>query len=326
MSVVRWGLIGAGDIARKRIAPAIRDLQNCEFVSVSRSKAELAAEFAEEFAAQKWFADWRELIADPEINAVYIATPVFLHCEQTIAAAEAGKHVLCEKPMALNLEECDKMVAASRSNNVMLGIAYYRRFYPAVARIKKIIADGEIGTISVAQINAFEYFDPEPGHPRHWFVEKEKSGGGPMIDFGCHRLEVLTNLFGPVRHVEGLVSNKVFGREVEDTAIASLQFENGTCATVTVTHAASEPQDTLHIYGTGGSIHVPVLNNGEITVNVDGNSRNESLPPARNLHEPLIAQFSESVLHNATPEISGECGREITSLIDRIYVRTGEEI
>ena len=140
-----------------------------------------------------------------------------------------------------------------------------------------------------------------------------------MIDFGCHRLEVLTNLFGGVEGVKSIVSNKVLGRPVEDTAVASLQFEKGTCATVTVTHASSEPQDTLDIFGTKGSIHVPVLNSGQITVNIDGRIRNESLPPAANLHEPLIEQFSNAVLQNTGPEVSGECGREIASLIERIY-------
>lgn len=319
MSVVRWGLIGAGDIARKRIAPALRDLPNCELVSVSRAKPELAEEFAKEFGASKWFADWRELIGDPSIDAVYIATPVFLHAEQTIAAAEAGKHVLCEKPMALSVKQCDEMIAACRSNNVKLGISYYRRFYPVVNRVKEIIASGEIGKVAVAQINAFEYFDPAPGDPRHWFVEKEKSGGGPMMDFGCHRLEVLTNLFGPVEQVESVVSNKVFAREVEDTALVLLQFHDGPCASVTVTHAASEPKDTLDIYGTKGSIHVPVLNRGEITVNIGGDVRHESLPPAENLHEPLIAQFSDSILQNTAPEVNGDVGREVASLIERIY-------
>ena len=145
MGVVRWGLIGAGDIARKRIAPALRELPNCDFVSVSRSRSDLAEEFAKEFGAPKWFADWRELVADPEIDAVYIATPVFLHAEQTIAAAKAGKHVLSEKPMALSVKECDEMIAACRANNVKLGIAYYRRFYPLIKRVKEIIASGEIG-------------------------------------------------------------------------------------------------------------------------------------------------------------------------------------
>ena len=319
MDVVRWGLIGAGDIARKRVAPALRDLPNGRFISVSRSKAELAAEFANEFGVSKWFADWRGLVADPEIDAVYIATPVFLHAEQTIAAAKAGKHVLCEKPMALSVPECDRMITACDANNVKLGIAYYRRFYPAIIRAKEIIDSGEIGDVSVAQINAFEYVDLDPDDPRHWFVEKKKSGGGPMIDFGCHRLEVLTNLLGPVDRIESLVSNKRFGREVEDTAIASLQFENGACASVTVTHAAREPQDTLHIFGTKGSMHVPVLNEGQMTVNIDGKIRNESLPPAANLHAPLISDFADAVIHDRAPEISGEDGRAVQSLIEEIY-------
>ena len=319
MSVVKWGLIGAGDIARKRLAPALRDLPNCKFVSVSRARSELAEEFAREFGARKWFADWRELVADSEIDAVYIATPVYVHAEQTIVAAEAGKHVLCEKPMALSVKECDVMIAACRANQVKLGIAYYRRFYPVIIRMKEIIALGEIGKVSVVQINAFEYFDPSLDHPRRWFVEKAKSGGGPMMDFGCHRLEILRNLFGNVSRVESLVSNVALGREVEDTAIALMQFENGTCASVTVTHVVHEPRDTLHIFGTEGSIHVPILNSGEMTVNIGGEIRLESLPPAANFHEPLIAQFAEAVLQDTTPEVSGECGREIGSLIERIY-------
>src|SRR6266581_4823325 len=116
MKSLRWGLVGAGDIARKRVAPALRDLPGSDFVSVSRSRSELAASFADEFGARRWFADWREQIADDEIEAVYLATPVYVHAEQTIAAAEAGKHVLCEKPMALTIKECDEMIAACRAN------------------------------------------------------------------------------------------------------------------------------------------------------------------------------------------------------------------
>lgn len=319
MSVVRWGLIGAGDIARKRIAPALSALPNCDLVSVSRSRAELAEEFASEFGIGKWFADWREQIADAEIDAVYIATPVFLHAEQTISAAEAGKHVLCEKPMALTVAECDEMIAACRANNVNLGVAYYRRFYPAVERVKEIIASGEIGSVTLAQINCFEAFNPSPDHPRRWFVEKDKSGGGPMMDFGCHRLEMFANLFGKVSRIESLVSNDALGREVEDTAAALMQFESGTCAAVTVTHAAAESQDTLYIFGTLGSIHVPALNSGEMTIRIGGDVRQESHPPASNFHEPLIRQFGESVLIDSDPVVSGEDGREVQAMLDAIY-------
>jgi predicted dehydrogenase len=319
MSVLRWGLIGAGDIARKRVAPALRDLENCDLVSVSRERFELAEAFAYEFGARKWFADWRELISDREIDAVYVATPVYLHAEQTIAAAETGKHVLCEKPMALNVKDCDDMIDACRSNRVKLGIAYYRRFYPAVSRVKEIVRSGEIGNVVIAQINAFEYFNPSPDDRRRWFIEKKRSGGGPMMDFGCHRLEVLNHLFGKLRRIKSVVSNDVFKREVEDSATAVMQFENGTCATVTVTHAAAEAQDTLDLYGTVGSIHIPVLNRGEITIKVGTKSRIEVHPPETNFHLPLIRNFAESVIRDQDPEVIGETGRSVALMIDEIY-------
>jgi predicted dehydrogenase len=319
MTVLKWGLTGAGDIARKRIAPALRSLPNCELVSVSRGRADLAEAFAREFGAPKWFADWRGQIADPGIDAVYIATPVYLHAGQAIAAAEAGKHVLCEKPMALNSADCDRMISACRANNVKLGIAYYRRFYPVLRRAKEIIEAGELGNITLAQINAFEYVDLEENDPRHWFLEKEKSGGGPMMDFGCHRIEVLTGLFGTAGRVTSLVSYCAFGREVEDTAIANILFESGTCGTVTVTHAAIEPKDTLDIYGTEGSIHIPVLNLGEITIASGGSNRTESHPPHANFHQPLIEEFTAAVLDDGEPLVGGETGRDVQGVIEEIY-------
>lgn len=196
MKTLRWGIIGAGDIVKKRVAPAINDLPDNELIAVARSRAEMAEASAKELGARRWFADWREMLADEEIDAVYIATPVYLHAEQTIAAAEAGKHVLCEKPMAMNVEECDRMIAACEANDVRLGVAYYRRFYPVLARVRELLASGEIGNAIVAQMNAFEYVDMKADDLRGWFLQKAKSGGGPMMDFGCHRLEVLTDLHG----------------------------------------------------------------------------------------------------------------------------------
>jgi len=319
MSILNWGLIGAGDIARKRIAPALRDSPNCNFVAVSRGRAELAKEFAREFGAPKWFASFEALIADEEVQAVYLATPVYLHAAQTIKAAEAGKHVLCEKPMGLSAAECDRMIEACRANGVRLSVAYYRRFYPVINRVKEIIAAGEIGVITLAQVNAFEFFDPPTDHPRRWLLEKSKSGGGPMMDFGCHRLEVLTNLFGEPAALKALVSNAVFGREVEDTALALLQFENGTCANLSVTHAAREPQDTLDIFGTNGSIHIPVLNGAELKIKTAGEERTELHHPAANFHQPLIEDFTQAVLNDREPAVTGETGRQIARLEEEIY-------
>jgi predicted dehydrogenase len=311
MPGVRWGLIGAGDIVRRRVAGALRDAPASELVAVSRARSELAAEFSREIGARRWHGDWRALVADAELDAVYIATPVHVHAEQSIAAAEAGKHVLCEKPLAMSAAECDRMIAACRANGVKLGVAYYRRFYPAVKRVKAIIDSGEIGAPVFAQMNAFEYFDPPPDHPRAWLLQPSIAGGGPMMDFGCHRIEVLVNLFGS---------------QVRQTAAVLLQFESGPCASVTVTHASHERQDTLHVFGTRGSIHVDDLNAG--TLRVEASSwraeardarRREVHPPAENVHLPLVEDFVDAVLTDREPAVTGETGRAVAAIEDIIY-------
>jgi predicted dehydrogenase len=320
MKKIRWGLIGCGDIATKRVVPALLDLPDCELVAVSRRRVALAEPFAREFGATRWYTDWRDLVVDPEIDAVYVATPVHLHAEQTIRAAENGKHVLCEKPMAMNLEECDRMLAACGAHGAKLGIAYYRHFYPVVERVREILRSGEIGKPVLAQINAFERFNPPPGDPRHWFLVKEQAGGGPMFDFGCHRVEVLLNLLGNVSGIKSSIGRVLFDREVEDTAVAVLEMESGTRGVLTVTHAAMESQDTLDIFGAEGSIHVPVLNRGSMRVTGPGGEREECHSPHTNLHLPLIEDFVRALQEpNREPVVDGEAGRKVAAVIDRIY-------
>jgi predicted dehydrogenase len=318
---LRWGLIGCGDIARKRVAPALRDHPKCELVAISRARFDQAESFAKEFSARRWYDKWEGLITDDEVEAVYIATPVYLHAPQAIAAARAGKHVLCEKPMAMAVSECDEMIAAAAKNNVRLGVAYYRHFYPVVERICEILKSGLIGTPIIAQINAFEWFAPEPSHPRRWLLDKELSGGGPMFDFGCHRIEVLMHLFGEIKKVCSVISNTLFDREVEDTAVAVFEFANGAQAVLSVTHAASEPQDTLDIFGDRGSIRVSNLNEGGIKIATKDGERTEIHQPQANLHLPLIEDFVGAIFGNREPQVDGTAGREVARIEAEIYAR-----
>ena len=316
---VGWGLVGCGDIARKRVAPALRDLDHCRLVAVSRADAARAESFAAEFGARRWHSDWHRLVEDPEVEAVYVATPVHLHAEQAVAAAEAGKHVLCEKPMALTVAECERMNAAAAGNGVRLGVSYYRRFYPAVERVREILESGEIGEPVVAQVNAFERFDPAPENPRRWLLHKRHAGGGPMFDFGCHRIEVLVNLFGDVKAVRGLAGNVIFEREVEDTASAVIEFGRGTQAVLTVTHAAREPQDTLEIFGSEGSVRIDVLNQGRLRIRSKGGERVERHPPHANLHRPLIDDFTRAVVEGRPPRADGQTGQKVSEILELIY-------
>jgi predicted dehydrogenase len=319
MKKIRWGLIGCGDISRKRVAPALRDEAGGELVAVSRARAALAESFAQEFGARRGYGDWRDLLNDQEIDAVYLATPVHLHAEQTIAAANAGKHVLCEKPMALSVAECDEMMAACEKNQVSLGIAYYRRFYPALERIRHLLQSGEIGQPMLAQINAFESFNPDSSHPRAWLIDKAKAGGGPMMDFGCHRIELLMHLFGHLMETVSVNDQLRFTRSVEDTSAAFFKFDSGVRATLTVTHTVMESQDTLDIFCTEGSIHIASLNHGEMRIKTRQSESVESHPPHDNLHLPLIADFTQAILHQRQPAVSAATGREVSRILELIY-------
>jgi predicted dehydrogenase len=317
---VRWGLIGCGDIAAKRVAAALRDSPGSALVTVARARADLAAEFAERHGAKRWHADWRDVLRDDEVDAVYLATPVRLHAEQAVAAAEAGKHVLCEKPMALDVASSERMVAAARQHGVRLGVAYYRHHYPIVDRLRTLIASGELGQPVLAQADVFEPFDRAPGQPRAWLLSKAESGGGPMADFGCHRIEVLLDLLGPLAEARGFSSNVRFReREVEDTCVAHLRFQRGASAVLAVSHAAREPRDSLSVRGTEGSAHVPVLNQGLLRVVTAAGTREEQHPPPANLHQPLVEDFVAAVGEGRAPTVTGEIGLEVSRALAAIY-------
>ena len=176
MRDIRWGLIGCGDVCRKRVARAIQNAPHSRLAAACRRDPVQLAAFCREFEVERGYANADELIASPDIDAVYIATPVRHHLPQTIAAARAGKHVLVEKPMALTVAECHAMVAACREGSVKLGVAYYRRFYPLVHRIQELVAAGEIGTpLAVSAVTATRLF-VQPGEPLSWRVVPRRSG------------------------------------------------------------------------------------------------------------------------------------------------------
>ncbi len=323
MEKLRWGVIGCGDIASKRVIPALRELERCDLQAVARANATLAKSYSQKVGAKRWFNDWQDLVQSHDVDAVYVATPVNVHEQQVIAAAQAGKHVLCEKPMAISAEACERMIAVCKSKNVHLGVAYYRHFYPVVRRVKQIIESGEIGQVVLAQIDAFEWFEREPGEPRYWLLEKEQAGGGPMLDFGSHRIEVLQHLLGSVQDVQSKTFNLHFDRQVEDTAYVSLLFESQAHAILRVTHAAYEPRDTLDLHGTQGSINIPILNEGTMTVRTAEGERTEHCPPHDNYHLPLIEDFTRAVLSNSEPTVKGQVGKAVALVTDQVYQPAG---
>lgn len=317
-----WGLVGAGDIARKRVAAALVALSpRATLLGVASRRKGPAEQLAHEHGASRVFRDWRALLADPEIDAVYVSTPVDLHAEITLAAARAGKHVLCEKPMALTHRDCREMIRVSRRAGVRLGIAYYRRFYPVVRRMRELLRAGAIGTPALAEVLVAERFNPVGrAAPRRWLVQKERSGGGPMMDFGCHRLDLLLYLLGDIRAVSAELSNVLFRkRDVEDHATALLSFASGATGHITASHCLGAPADVFVIRGTAGSLVASNLGSGTLEITTASGTTREELPPHANLHFPLVEDFNEAALAGQDSRVSGEEGARTSQVLDRIY-------
>jgi predicted dehydrogenase len=294
--MLNWLVIGIGDITRKRVLPAIlAEPRSRLYGVVSRDPRKVAP-----YGVQAW-TDLAAALKDPAIDAVYVATPVFLHSPQTIASLKAGKHVLCEKPVAMNYSEACEMVRVAEETGRLLGVAYYRRLYPKVLRAKQLIAEGAIGQPLLAEINCHGWFDDEDGS-RGWLLDPSKAGGGPLYDIGSHRIDVLNFLFGVPRKVCAQLSNSVHRTAVEDSATVLIEYECGVRGIVDVRSNSRVSRDQFRIIGVDGEMVFSPLN-GPSLVYPRGR---EELPPHPNLHYPLIENFVSAVLDGTPLDASGE--------------------
>jgi len=212
---LRWAVIGCGDIAYKRVAPAMVEDPGSELVAFLSNTPARAEEMRARFGARRAFSDLEALLADDEVDAVYIASPQQRHYDETLRAAAAGKHVLCEKPMALTTDECREMVAACERAGVALAVAYYRRWYPKARRIKELLDGGGIGTPVAARVMIAGKYNPAADDWKHWRVEAE-AGGGCMMDVGSHRLDLIAYWLGEPQSVAGVTGRLCMTYDVPD--------------------------------------------------------------------------------------------------------------
>jgi predicted dehydrogenase len=246
------------------------------------------------------WTDLGQALADPAIDAVYVATPVALHAPQTIASLEAGKHVLCEKPVALDHAEARTMVEAAAQARRTLGIAYYRRMYPKLQRAKALIEQGAIGQPVLAELRNHYWYD-ESGHGP-WRLDPKLSGGGPLYDIASHRIDVLNFLFGRPVNATGLLSNAVHRYGVEDCATVLVEYENRARGIVDVRWHSRVVRDECRIVGADGELDLTPLN-GPLLRHPGGE---ENLPVHANLHYPCVENFVGAVMDGAHLYASGE--------------------
>jgi 1,5-anhydro-D-fructose reductase (1,5-anhydro-D-mannitol-forming) len=285
---VKWVVAGVGDIARRRVIPAILAEPESELYGlVTRDTRK-----AEAYPGTRAWTALDDALHDDAVNAVYIATPVALHAPSAIAALRAGKHVLCEKPMAMNYAEAQGMAAAAAEAGRLLGVAYYRRLYPKLLRLRELLRDGAIGQPVLAEAHCHGALPPPE---RGWLLDPALAGGGPLYDTACHRIDVFNFLFGAPAKVVALLSNAVHQVAVEDSATVSIDYANGVRGVVDVRWNSRMARDEFRVIGTEGEIDLNPLNGAHLRVRTLGGERIEELPPHANLHYPIVANFVRAI-------------------------------
>src|SRR5205823_9776809 len=294
---LNWVVAGIGDITTNRVIPAIESDPRSELYGVvSRDRAK-----GSRYASRVW-EDFGAALADPAVDAVYVATPVFLHAPQTIAALRAGKHVMCEKPVALNYVQACSMTAAAKESGKIFGVAYYRRMYAKLQRAKELIAAGAIGTPVLAEFINHDWWQDEDGR-RAWKLDPTTAGGGPLYDIASHRIDLLNFFFGNPARVSGHLSNVVHtSSKVEDSATVLIDYENGARGLIDVRWHSRVPRDEFRIIGVEGEMSLTPLN----SPNLSYCGKTEELPAPANLHYPCVENFVSAVLDGGHLYSSGE--------------------
>jgi predicted dehydrogenase len=315
---VHWALVGCGDIAEKRVVSALQTAKNSELLACIRRDSARLQEFQFRHRIPRGYLDYQELLSDSEIDSVYVATPVVNHCSQAIQAAEHGKHVLCEKPMAMNVAECRRMIDACRRNRVKLGVSYYRRFYPVVLKIQELLNGGVLGEAVLVRTTLVEH--PKPGdlRPLAWRFIPEQAGGGLLMDMASHRLDVLVMLFGLPRSIAAATNTRILELPVEDTGSLLMRYSNGLQVMAFASHCIRAPMDDFEVFGTKGHLKVGPMNGPELQVTTD-HIEILSLPKAGNVHLPLVDDFNQAILEDGTPRVSGEEGMKASIILEAAY-------
>ncbi len=289
---VKWVVAGVGDIARKRVIPAILAHPESELYGVVTRDARKAEAYP---GVRAWTA-LDDALHDDAVDAVYIATPVALHAPYAIAALRAGKHVLCEKPMAMNYAEAQGMAAVAVQAKPLLGVAYYRRLYPKLLRLRELLRDGAIGKPVLAEAHCHTWLATGG---REWLLDPALAGGGPLYDVACHRIDVFNFLFGAPAKVAALLSNAVHQVAVEDSATVSIDYAGGMRGVVDVRWNSRMARDEFRVIGTEGEIDLAPLNGPQLRMRTLSGERIEELPPHPNLHYPLLANFVSAISGDA---------------------------
>ena len=329
MKKLRWGVIGAGGIADRRTIPGMMLANNAELIAVMEINMELAEKSRAKWGCKRAYDSEAALLADPEIDAVYIASPVVLHAKQAMMAADAGKHILIEKPLAMTSEEGQKVVDYCESKGVKIAAGLMMRFGAYVMAMKQAIADGKIGR-PVSGFSQFTCWYPDM--PNCWRQQKKNGGGGAFVDMGVHCIDLIQNILGTTcDKVSALIDTKTFKYEVDDSASVLMHLRNGCNAYVeanfNIPDAAAKWR--LEFYGTKGCITandtIHQLDTGSVEVTLEDGSHPEITADFTNLYTKEIESFSDSIINGTPVLVPLSDGVQVQEIVEAAYYAAENE-
>lgn len=312
-AVVRWGIIGCGDVTEVKSGPALQKAERSALTAVMRRDAARAADYAKRHGVPRWYDNADALIADPEVDIVYVATPPDSHLTYALKAATAGKPAYVEKPMARNCAECETMVRAFAERNLPLYVAYYRRRLPRFLLVKELLAKGAIG-----KLTGVSYAQAEPFHRKDagWRIDAGRAGGGHFLDVGSHTLDLMDDFFGPLENVAGSAANLASNYLVEDSVSMTFTVKAGVPGAATWNFAAHVHRDLFRITGTEGEIEFPVFDPAPVLLTTaTGTQRIERDHPPH-VQQPLIQSIVDELHGRDACPSTGISGLRTTQVMD----------
>ena len=322
MKLISWGFIGCGEVTEKKSGPAFNEVSGSHIEAVMSRSRERAQSYAQRHDIKKWYTDAQELINDPDVNAIYVATPPSSHATFAIMAMRAGKPVYVEKPLAANYEDCARINRVSEETGVPCFVAYYRRYLPYFLRVKSIINDGIIGNITNVQIR-FSVPPRDCDYNRDslpWRLQPEISGGGYFYDLAAHQLDLLQDIFGVIIRAHGYCTNRAHLYEPEDTVSACFRFENGLVGSGSwcfVGHESAK-DDCIEVVGEKGMVTFSVFNYAPIHLVTSEGVSNIVVENPSYVQFPLIRSVIEDLQGFGLCKCTSVSATPVNWVMDRI--------
>jgi len=319
MQKINWGIIGCGDVTEIKSGPAFNKVPHSSLVAVMRRDAGLAEDYAKRHDVPRWYSNADQLINDPEVNAVYIATPPGAHEACAIAAINAGKPVYVEKPMALNYTAAKNIAAAATVKKIKLSVAHYRRAQPLFKKLKQLIDEGTIGDIRVIHLELYKTpLTKEQLSTSHhgWRVDPAIAGGGLFHDLAPHQLDLMYHFFGPVEKITGFGINQAGDYLADDMVAGNILFKNKIVFSGSWCFNAAATTDNCEIVGSKGSIYFSVFGGNTITVIAKGVTSIYSFETLQHVQQPMIEEVVKYFLDEGPNPCTGEEGVEVMRLME----------